>query len=116
MPRRQQIVDEAAVLDSVGGYTKGGFAVNEREIDEGLVGLIDAAAVYLAAIQVDAGTECVRIGLIGDDADGARHGAGAEERSLRAVQDLDPLDVIAMQIRNAAVIAHRRIIDEETGR
>jgi len=79
------------------------------------IGLIGAAAVDRTGGDIDAGAEGVDVGLVGDVANRARHGPGPEGGALRAIQDLDALDVVEVQIRLRAPIAHRYVIDEEAG-
>ena len=112
----QLIVDEAAMGVAVGREPQAEHAVDEGRVQKPLVGPILLRVLNLAAVEVDAGAEGIHIGLVGDVADRARHRAGPEGRALRAVQHLDALDVVEVQIRLRAVVAHRHVVDKETGR
>src|SRR5580698_10040731 len=101
----QEVVNEAAVVEGVPRYANRRLALDDRQVDESFIGIVRAAVVYFAAVEVNAGAEGSEVGFHGDGTDGAGHGARAVQRPLRAVQDLDPLHVVVMQIRNAAVIA-----------
>ena len=72
--------------------------------------------VNMAAVEIDSGAERVHIRLVGDVADGAGHGTGAEGRALGAVQHFDALDVVEMQVRLGAGHAHRHVVDEKSRR
>ena len=74
---------------------------DQRQVDESLDGAIVSPAFDLAAVEIDAGAERRRVRLVGDEAQGAGHRARAECRSLRAVQHLDALDIVQMQIGRA---------------
>ena len=60
---------------------------------------------------VVAGPEALRIGFVGDDADGARLRACAVQRPLWSLQHFDALDVIDVNVYRAVDGRHRLLVE-----
>ena len=65
----------------------------------------------LIALHVHARAELGRVGFVGDDAHRARLGACAVERALRALEDLDALNVVDVNV-DVAVDGRDRLLVE----
>ena len=97
--------------------------IAHRQVDHG----IDAAVERVAAIrvpegQLSRGVECLRIGGIRHQLDGAAHGAGSVERALRPAQHLDSIQIVEVGVdHDLAVLrggrgAQRDIVQVKTHR
>src|SRR6185437_9394664 len=85
-PRRELVVDEAAMGVAEGGHSQAEYAVDDRQVQKALIGPVILAPLYVASVEVQSGAECAHVRLIGDVTYGAGHGTGAKRRTLRAVQ------------------------------
>ena len=92
------VVDISGIVASVQHQPRRQLVVDQRKIDHAANAGVGAAVLGLGHRQIGIAQERRRIGLLGDQADGARHGARAVERALRTADDLDPLQIIDMQI------------------
>ncbi len=106
------IVDIAAVMFVVTDQADRDILV-QGNVDEPLGGAAGTALAELVALEIVSALELARIGLVGDDAQGARQRTGAVERALRARQRLDARQIIGMQVDRAEDRRDRGLVDIE---
>ncbi len=83
----------------------------ERDVDVRLHLMTRAPVTHLVGLEVVARRELGWVRLVGDDADRARLGTRAIQGTLGPFENLDPLDVIEMNIGRAVDGGHRLLIE-----
>ena len=107
--RSEHVVDVAGVVFLPANQADR-RALGNRRIDEAVEGMPDAAAIYSVGLDGIARGKPGRIGLVGDDADGAGLGTGAVQRALRPGQRFDALDVVDVDVERALDRSDRLLV------
>ena len=109
-PRGEGVVDIARIM--FGEADDAHRSVRrERNIDEAFGDAALAAVIDRVSGHIITGREARRVRFVGDDAQGARFGAGAIERSLRTRQNFNPRYVIDMHVQGSADGRQRLFIE-----
>ena len=87
------------------------LVLDDRDVHEGAGRRARIRAATAGVAGVEARMEVFQVRLVGDVADGAAHGAGAEEGALRSGQHFDPLQVDGVDVEVAARDRARRVIE-----
>src|SRR5690606_34063430 len=78
-----------------------GRVFTDRHVGEAFEHAADAAGAVLIDLRIDTAGETARVGPVGDHADHAGLGAGAEQGALRARQRFHARDVIEVNVEGA---------------
>src|SRR5882757_9723384 len=100
------LVDVTAVVEFPSHQPYGQHAVDEWQIDLAIDVVIAAGVRGLRAFGGEVAAECVEIGRIWNEADGAAHGARAVQRTLRSAQYFNAIQIVQTNVgfEAAAVI------------
>ena len=95
------VVHIAALVGDVDADTHREHTLHDRNVQDGVFVVVEAAVVRDGKIGAHRGTEVVKIRLFGDETNGAAHGTGAVQSALRSAQHFDAIQVEQLRLHGA---------------
>ena len=106
----RDIVDIAGVMP-VPHHEPRRDVARQRHVDEAFAGIAEPAVRNAVKLELHRAVDATEIGLVGDDADGARLARRAVQRALRPGQRLDPGDVEHVNVERALDGGDRLLVE-----